>query len=125
MNAIRIRERDLAVLVSDFLAWALPSNACYLRIPNERIRPAPGELRALCRRGLMPGAPDLFVFSEGRARGIELKAHADRLSAEQRLAHETLGAAGVEVHVCRSLEQVITSLGGFVELREAVDAAGF
>lgn len=124
MNALRATEHQLAVLVTDYLGWALGPGSFYCSVPNER-RATAGEMAKLIRRGLRPGMPDGLIFNQGRALGLELKTPIGRLSPAQKACHADLERAGVPTIVARSLADVVAGLSGFVTLNDAIDVAGF
>lgn len=64
----------------------------------------------LKRAGLRPGVPDILLFKDGCAYGIELKAAKGSLSGEQKACHMALALAGVPVKTCRTLDDVLFAL---------------
>ena len=57
--------------------------------------------------GLKAGMPDILIFFNGRAAGIELKTEAGKLSKDQKHMALLLAGAGIRVYVCRSTDDVI------------------
>ncbi len=51
------------------------------------------------------GGPDRFFAKDGRVVLIEFKAYGKKPEPLQRMEHERLRAAGVEVHACDSVRQ--------------------
>lgn len=70
------------------------------------------DLAAIKRKahGCIPGRPDIEVLFRGVKHSIELKAKDGRLSESQIAYHATLRACGSPVAVCRSVEEVQTTL---------------
>jgi hypothetical protein len=102
-----ITELRLHHAVAELLNWILlsPSTA-WTTFPSgwsEMKKGAAGRLKGC---GLVAGMPDIFIFHEGRAIGLELKARKGVLSKAQRETHGRLRKAGVEVHVCRNLDEI-------------------
>ena len=56
------------------------------------------------------GEPDLLVGYKGRLYLIEMKQEGGRLSPLQKAIHAEWRRAGIEVHVARSLEEVVEIL---------------
>lgn len=66
--------------------------------------------------GLRPGFPDLMFIIDGEVKFIEMKTATGRLSDEQKQIHAALAPGSVAV--CRSLDEVATTLTGWgVRLR--------
>lgn len=71
----------------------------------------PAEARKLKDMGVMPGVADLcFVLPGGGAGFIELKAGKGRQSPSQKAFQETATDKGALYAVCRSLDEVLTTL---------------
>jgi len=101
-------EQALQRQVCEYLDWCLLPPAFYTSIPaggGGRIRGA-----ILKATGYKAGVPDLMVIYEGRARFLELKSKAGRLSIDQKMTINTIHAAGCETIVCRSLDDVRFSM---------------
>jgi hypothetical protein len=64
-------------------------------------------------RGAVSGLPDLWVVVGGRLYCLELKRRGGYLSENQRECHALMRQAGVEVAVCRSLDEVVAALRGW------------
>jgi hypothetical protein len=60
--------------------------------------------------GLIPGCPDLFLFHQGIAHGLELKGPKGTTSKVQKEAHLALARAGVDVRIARNLDDALASL---------------
>jgi hypothetical protein len=63
-----------------------------------------------------PGGPDILavVAPHGRLLGLEVKTGAAQSSAVQRKVHKALAAVGVEVAVCRSVEDAEDALAAML-----------
>jgi predicted peroxiredoxin len=57
--------------------------------------------------GLKAGMPDILIFFNGRAIGIELKTETGKLSKDQINMAARLSDAGVRVYLCRNTDDVI------------------
>jgi hypothetical protein len=64
-------------------------------------------------RGAVSGLPDLWVVVSGRLYCLELKRRGGQVSETQRECHALLRQAGVDVAVCRSLDEVVAALRGW------------
>ena len=67
--------------------------------------------------GVMPGAPDLLLWQEGRSYALELKADAGRVSESQADMLDRLRKAGVVTAVCHGLDPALATLEGWQLLR--------
>lgn len=56
--------------------------------------------------GLKSGMPDILIFFNGFTIGLELKADHGTVSPIQKEMHVRLKAAGIFVHIARSVEEV-------------------
>lgn len=79
-------------------------NAVFFHVPNE------GKMTmqaALLRKwiGVVSGAPDWVILGQGKGLAIELKTQAGRQSLNQKAFEEWCKLAGVQYHVCFSLEE--------------------
>jgi len=101
-------EHTLQCAVVQYLRLACPDGLVFA-VPNggHRSKRVGADLR---REGLLAGVPDLCLIWRGRSLFIELKTPLGGLSKTQRAVHRALVAAGAEVMVCRSLDQVEASL---------------
>lgn len=103
-------ELELHRSVAEFLDWILMPPALWTTIPagwTAMNKGAAGRLKAC---GLKAGLPDLMVFYNGLAIGIELKTDKGIVSAIQREMFNKLQAAGVTVSICRSVDDVEETL---------------
>lgn len=103
-------ESQLHATVAQFLDWALMPPAFYTTFPagwGVLTKATAGRLKG---SGLKRGMPDLQAFYKGKSVCIELKSHTGRLTPEQQNTHELLRAAGVQVFVCTTLDEVIEAL---------------
>jgi hypothetical protein len=104
-------ELELHKAVAGALDWLLLRPAFYTTFPSGWDKMTKAMRGMLKGAGLKPGMPDILVFFAGRCVGIELKAGSG-LSAAQRGTHSDLHAAGIPVHVCRSVDDVLQALSG-------------
>jgi hypothetical protein len=103
-------ENQLHATVAQFLDWALLPPALYTTFPagwGVLTRSTAGRLKGC---GLKQGMPDILLFHQGRCFGIELKSYKGTLSRAQLEMHDKLRAAGTEVFVCASLDEVLYAL---------------
>lgn len=101
-----ISEIALHETVAQFLDWCLAPPAFYTTFPagwGKLTKATAGKLNAC---GLKAGMPDLLLFWQGQTIGIELKVKNGRVTVDQLRVIEKLGAAGVPVHVCYSVQAV-------------------
>lgn len=125
MNA----EDRLQISVAGYLDLALPSDAVWFHIANQRQTSARMGAK-LKRMGVKPGVPDICIVWRGRAIFIELKRAADpirktragRLSDEQRDMARALTLAGAVVVTCRSVDEVSDFLAGAIDMKGRVAA---
>jgi hypothetical protein len=104
-------EANLQKAVMRFLALALPGDAVPVCYPLGGGGYRHGQrVKAL---GAMRGFPDIFIVHRGAIFGLELKSLRGRLDVEQLAAHERLGRAGMDVRVCRSVDDVQAALAGW------------
>lgn len=110
-------EDILTIQVVRFLKVAAPG-LMFWHTPNGGTRRI-GEARKFKDMGVRPGVPDLtFILAGGRIGFIELKAGRNGLEPSQRLFAEEAIAAGAAWALCRSLDEVETTLRAWgVELR--------
>ena len=115
LTALEPTEAQLHATVAHYLDWVLMPPAQYTTFPagwGVLTKSTAGRLKGA---GLKQGMPDILLFLSGLCFGIELKSHKGTLTPVQRDMHKKLGAAGVPVSVCTSLEEVT----------EVLDAWGF
>ena len=115
-KATKRPEQVLQHSVGQFLDLALPSNAIWLHYPSGGFR-RPIEAKIFRALGVRPGVPDLLVFHEGCAYGVELKASGRKLTEAQAAMHARLGACGVPCTVATTLEEVAAFLAPHIPLR--------
>ena len=73
------------------------------------------------------GTLELAQFAgSGKAHGIELKSEKGKLSMPQQLTHDALKRAGIDVAVCRSIDEVAIALSnwGVVYMARTIDERG-
>lgn len=68
-------------------------------------------------RGVRAGIPDYLFWNDGRGYAIERKVGKNRLSDAQIEFHDELRVAGIPIATCRSLKQMLDTLGGWGLLR--------
>ena len=103
-------EAQLHITVAQYLDWALMPPALYTTFPagwGVLTKATAGRLRGA---GLKRGMPDILVFFNGFALGIELKSISGELTSVQEAMHVKLLDAGVPVVVCSRLDHVIEAL---------------
>ena len=86
-----------------------PDDVLYFHVPNggKRDAVAGAKLKAM---GALPGVPDLYIAWEDHTLWIELKAPKGTVSEAQRaFAHRAI-MIGHDVHVCRSVDEVLNVL---------------
>lgn len=103
-------ENELHVSVANLLDWVLQPPAFWTTFPAGWGKFSGMMAQLLKRMGLKPGMPDILVFYAGGCFGIELKTGKNTVAPEQKATHAKLGAAGVQVEVCRSVEDVMIVL---------------
>lgn len=92
--------------MAEFLDWVVIPPAMWTTIPagwTAMNKGAAGRLKAC---GLKAGMPDLMVFHDGSAIGIELKAGGHQLTEVQKVMHMKLLEAGIRVCTARSVDDV-------------------
>jgi hypothetical protein len=110
-------EDILQITVARFLKVAAP-DLLWWHTPNGGTRRI-GEARKFQDMGVRPGVPDMtFILPVGLVAFIELKAGKNGLEPSQRIFAEEAIARGAAWALCRSLEEVETTLRGWgVNLR--------
>lgn len=105
-------EQSLHRSIATLLDRILPKDAFWFHVPNggKRNKTEAGIFKAL---GVRAGVPDILIAFRGRLYAIELKAPNGRLLVSQRETIARLDAAGVQTAVCRSIEDVVETLGGW------------
>ena len=110
MKPPKATEGEIHATIAEFLDWVLLPPAMYTTFPAGWGRLGKATAGRLRGAGLKPGMPDILIFHNGRATGIELKAEKGRLSDNQIAMHERLAMAGVRVYVCHTTEEVLAAL---------------
>jgi hypothetical protein len=103
-------ESQLHRTVAEFLDWMLLKPAVWTTFPAGWGKLGKATAGSLKGAGLKAGLPDILVFHDHEALGIELKTAAGKVTAIQAETHKALAAAGVPVYVCRSVEAVAEAL---------------
>ena len=104
---IKATESQFHRAVADLLDAILLPPALWTTFPagwGNLPKATAGRLRGA---GLKAGFPDILVFFNGRATGIELKTEDGSLSKAQRHMFLLLRSAGVMTYVCRNVEDVV------------------
>jgi hypothetical protein len=101
-----LTEFDLHKAVAKYLDWCLAPPAFYTTFPAGWDKMSKTRAGMLYAAGLKAGIPDILIFYDGHTIGLELKAAKGRLSHIQQSTILLLQAAGVAVHVCKSLDEV-------------------
>jgi hypothetical protein len=112
VRSVPVSEDSLHRSVAEFLDWMLLPPAVWTTFPagwGKLGKATAGRLKAV---GLKEGMPDILVF-RGVTIGIELKTEKGKQSPEQIAMMYKLRAAGVSVHVCRSIDEVYEVLTTF------------
>jgi hypothetical protein len=120
-SAPKPTETQVHAQVAQYLGWALPDNAVWLHVRNERSKAS--ERITASRMGALSGMTDFEVIFCGKAICFEMKPQEWSLKRlvlktrkinehEQRQldVHERLRAAGASVAICESLDDVISFL---------------
>ena len=107
---LKVSEDQLHRSVAEFLDWVLLPPAVWTTFPAGWGRLGKATAGRLYASGLKTGMPDILIFFNGRATGIELKGPDGRLSNNQIAMHERLALAGVRVYVCHTTEEVLAAL---------------
>jgi hypothetical protein len=111
-RVLRRPEQDLHRMVWRFFEIALPEDCFAFHPANGGYRRAV-EAAILKAMGVVRGVPDIIVIWQGRVFGIELKADKGRTSMAQLATHQAMRAAGCEIAVCRTLDEVETAMRGW------------
>lgn len=110
LTALEPSEHDIQRAAAAFLDVALLARSVHFAVDHGAGRMTATAALGLQARGGKRGIPDHFIFDDGRVLLLEFKTRIGRLSQEQRAMHERLAAAGIAVHVCRSVDDVIAVL---------------
>ena len=102
-------EFSLHRAAADFLDYALPPAAYHTAVDagSHASHAAGGKAKA---RGVRPGFPDHLVIWNGLVIAIELKTAKGKVTATQHATHAKLRLNGVQVFVCRSVDDLRTVL---------------
>lgn len=107
----KISEASFQITVADWLGQALKRTVLWTAFPAGGGGFRRGAL--LKRMGLKRGWPDIILLNRGKLYGLELKTIVGVLSAEQRALHAELAKQGVQVAVCRRLDEVTEAISGW------------
>jgi hypothetical protein len=121
----RRQQPEAELQAAVFQHWQLRGapNTFLFHVPNGGSRNLLEAVK-LKRLGTVAGVPDFIGIKDGRAYGLELKARRGRLSEAQRVAHEALRAAGVEVATCDTIDDALHQLEVWGMLRGKTAIAG-
>lgn len=98
-------EFSLHRAAADFLDYALPPAAYHTAVDaGSHASPAAGGKAKA--RGVRPGFPDHLVIWNGLVIAIEFKTPKGKVSAVQHATHAKLRLNGVQVFVCRSVDDL-------------------
>ncbi len=102
-------EFSLHRAAADFLDYALPPAAYHTAVDagSHASHAAGGKAKA---RGVRPGFPDHLVIWNGLVIAIEFKTAKGKVTATQHATHAKLRLNGVQVFVCRSVDDLRTVL---------------
>lgn len=103
-------EDQIHKTIAEYLDWVLLPPAVWTTFPAGWGKLNKATAGRLYASGLKTGMPDILIFFNGRATGIEVKTDTGRLSPNQIAMHERLALAGVQVYVCRNTEDVLAAL---------------
>ncbi len=108
-----MNEGQLHRAVAEFLNLALPPECVWHHSPMEGAGRGPITGAILKRMGAKAGWPDLEFVYAGEIFFIELKAPKRNLTPAQHQTMTSLSMAGAYTAVCRSLDEVETTLSGW------------
>jgi hypothetical protein len=103
----KITEAALHKTIADLLDWVLLPPALWTTFPAGWGKLGKATAGRLHGSGLKAGFPDILVFFNGRAVGIELKAATGVVSKQQTAMFLRLYEAGVRVYICQNTDDVI------------------
>lgn len=104
---LKATEASLHKAVADLLDWVLLPPALWTTFPAGWGKLGKATAGRLHASGLKAGFPDILIFFNGRAVGIELKTERGVVSKDQHKMFLQLYEAGVRVYICRSTDDVI------------------
>lgn len=113
IKVLRRREQPEQALhrsIAQLLERVLPADAFWFHVPNggKRNKIEAGILKAL---GVRAGVPDILILFRGRLYCLELKAPGGKLSVHQKTTIARMEAAGAQIAVARSIDDVVRELG--------------
>ncbi len=116
IKLVRYKEAQFQLAVVAYFKIALPDDEVFLH-PDNGGKMSPQRRIRLAHMGVLPGAPDLFLFYQGQPLAIELKTKGGSTSNAQKALHPRLEAAGVPVAICRTLGEVYDFLAPHMPLK--------
>ena len=103
-------EDAIHIAIVSWLGIALPKNAIFWHTPNT-FPSAKIQFHAkLKRMGRLAGIPDLFVFSNDKLVGLEVKSKSGSQSKEQRFIEQAVMDNGGAYYVVRSIDDAKEAL---------------
>lgn len=118
-------EYEIHLAIYDYLNLTMPGSII-VHVPNQmdiggsRIGKAIAQKKAK-RMGMLPGFPDILIFTEGQGYCLEVKAEGGRLSSVQKDVRDILTNQGIPYAVVRSVDDVRETLAEWgVKTKEAV-----
>ena len=129
-------ETQLQEAVAELLAAVILAPAEWTAMPVGHVRLTPGQAGKLYRMGAKANWPDILIL-HGVLHGIELKTAEGRLSTGRKVRSRRFGhmrqvegqqqvfprleAAGMQIYVCRSIDDVLAALKAWrIPTRQAV-----
>jgi hypothetical protein len=109
-HPLKASETALHMSVWRYLRYALPPECRAFHPANggHRTKAAGGQLKAM---GVVPGVPDfILILPNAQVAGIELKVGSNDLTDEQLEWRDWMVGRGCGFAVCRSLEEVETTI---------------
>ncbi len=103
-------EHALHKTVAEYLDLVLPHDAVWTTIGHGGFKLPIQVARAMKARGVKAGWPDIQILWRHAYYGIELKTRKGVLSKAQKELHPRLRATGAQVAICRSIEDVTSTL---------------
>lgn len=104
-----LAEATIQTVVMQHLSLRARPGVVAFHVPSggKRSRAEAGRFKA---QGVVAGVPDVLIFANGSADGLELKTVKGRLSDEQHEMHRRLSAAGVIVATAYGLNEALRHL---------------
>jgi hypothetical protein len=118
VSCVRRRQPEAAIqkAVIQHYQMRCAAGTFLFAVPNGGAR-RPIEAAILKGLGVVAGVPDIIAIKDGRAYALELKAPGGRLSDKQRVTHQAMVKAGVQLAVADSLDAALRQLEEWLLLR--------